>query len=189
MKFYLMSFITSMVLLAGTANAQHINIGVKGGINSYDIHTDNSSSFDSRTGLHIGLIGHIHINDQFGFQPELVYSMQGAKTNNSDINLDYINVPLIVQYMFDNGFRIQAGPQLGLLLNANTGNNSSDISDDFKAFDVGLSFGAGYIHPPSGFGIDLRYNLGLSDITENSSVKATNGGLQFGVFYLFGHRN
>lgn len=190
MKLYLVSFITIMVLVAGTATAQHTNIGLKGGLNSFNIQTDNSSSFDSKIGLHVGLLGHIHLADQYAFQPELVYSMQGATSGNMDYKLDYINVPLLVQYMFDNGFRIQAGPQLGLLVNAKAENNSSvDIQDDFKSIDMGLSVGASYVHPPTGYGIDARYNIGLSDISESSNVKSTNMGFQIGLFYLFGHRN
>lgn len=190
MKLYLISIITIMVLAAGTATAQHTNIGVKGGLNSFNIQTDNSSGFDSKIGLHAGLLGHIHLNHQYAFQPELVYSMQGATAGNTDFKLDYINVPLLVQYMFDNGFRIQAGPQLGFLINAKAENiDSVDIKDDFKSADLGLSVGASYVHPPTGFGVDARYNLGLSDISENSDVKSTNRGFQIGVFYLFGHRN
>ena len=190
MKFYLISIITIMVLLASTATAQHTNIGIKGGLNSYNIETNNGSGFDSMIGLHAGLLGHIHLNDQFGLQPEVYYSMQGAKSGNSEIKLDYINVPLLLQYMFDNGFRIQAGPQLGLLLNAKAENDSSvNIKDEFKSLDLGLSVGASYVHVSTGFGIDARYNLGLTDISESSLVESTNRGFQVGVFYLFGHRN
>jgi hypothetical protein len=190
MKYHLVSIITIIVLAAGTATAQNVNIGVKAGLNSFTIQTDNSPGYDSKTGLHLGLLGHIHLNDQYAFQPEFVYSMQGAKSGNTDINLDYINIPLLVQYMFDNGFRIQAGPQIGLLLNAKAENGSSaDITDDFKSIELGLSVGVGYVHPPTGFGVGARYNAGLTDITETRNEKSTNRGLQIGVFYLFNHRN
>jgi hypothetical protein len=140
------------------------------------------------------LIGHIHLAKQVAFQPELVYSAQGAKYTTagieSKINLGYINVPLMIQYMFDNGFRLQAGPQIGFLVNAKTetGNSSVDVKDNLKSTDVGLGFGVGYVHPPTGFGVDARYNIGLSNINDNSSVKSTNRGFQLGVFYLFGHK-
>jgi hypothetical protein len=190
MKHFLLSIIAIIVLAAGTASAQNINIGVKAGLNSFTIQTDNSTNYDSKTGLHIGLLGHIHLNEQYAFQPEIVYSMQGAKSGNTDINLDYINIPLIFQYMFDNGFRIEAGPQIGLLLNAKAVNGSSeDITDDFKTIDLGLGFGVSYVHPPTGFGAGARYNLGLTDITETSNATSANRGLQIGVFYLFNHRN
>ncbi len=191
MKLYLISFITIFLFAAGTLSAQHTNIGVKGGLNSYNIETDGNSDSDSKIGLNIGLLGHIHLNETYAFQPEIVYSMQGAKSGNTDIDLDYINVPLLGQYMFDNGFRIQAGPQIGFLLSADAENNNSstDIKDDFNSVDLGLSFGASYVHPPTGFGVDARYNLGISDISDNSNVESTNRGIQVGVFYLFGHRN
>lgn len=191
MKFYLISMIAIIVMAMGTANAQNINIGTKIGLNSYSINNESGPGFDSKIGLHAGLLGHIHLNRQLGFQPEIVYSMQGAKSGNSNMNLDYINVPLLLQYMFDNGFRIQAGPQLGLLVRAKAEENNStlDIKDEFNSIDAGLSLGASYIHTPSSFGIDARYNLGLSDISENSAIQSNSRGLQIGIFYLFDHRD
>lgn len=188
MKLFLITII-AMLMAVGTVAAQNINIGIKGGLNSFTINNDDDSELDSRIGLNVGLLGHIHLTDQYAFQPDIVYSMQGATSGNTDIKLDYMNVPLLVQYMFDNGFRIQAGPQLGFLLNAEAENNNSsaDIKDDFKSIDVGLSLGASYVHPPTGFGVDARYNLGISDISEGSNTKTTNRGVQVGVFYLFNH--
>jgi len=191
MKFYIVTILTMMVLAVGTVNAQNVNIGTKIGLNSYNIINDNGSSYDSKIGLHAGILGHIHLDGtdgQFALQPELVYSMQGAKVGNTNYNLDYLNIPVLIQYMFDNGFRIHAGPQLGLLVRAKAdGNNTSvDIKDNYKSIDLGLSFGVSYVHVPSSFGVDARYNLGLSDISEISLVQS-NRGLQIGVFYLFNH--
>lgn len=194
-----MKFLTGLVLIitltAVTAQAQHVNLGFKGGLNLYNIHNDNGVEYDTKAGFHLGLIGHIHINKSFALQPELVYSTQGAKYTvsgtDTKIKLDYLNVPFMFQYMFDNGFRLQAGPQLGLLVKAKTetGNVSVNIKDNMKTVDFGLGFGAGYINPASGFGVDARYNLGVSGINENSNVKSTNRGFQLGVFYLMKHRN
>lgn len=191
MKLFLITIITAILMAAGTVTvtAQNINIGTKIGLNSYTIDNDNSSDFDSRIGIHAGLLGHIHLNNDFALQPEVFYSMQGAKNGNNELKLDYINIPVLVQYMFDNGFRLQAGPQLGLLVNAKAENNNSsnDLKDQFKSVDAALSFGVGYIHPPTSFGIDARYNLGLNDISESSNTESTNRGFQIGVFYLFNH--
>jgi len=160
----------------GNAPAGHVTLGVKGGLNFNNIHNDNNTSFDQRTGFNIGLLGHIHRNSQWAVQPELVYSAQGAKNH----NLGYLNLPVLLQYMFDNGFRIQAGPQLGLMV-------SSDNDNAYKPIDIALSVGVSYVVPSTGFGLDLRYNHGLTDISESSDVKSTNRGIQFGLFYLFGH--
>lgn len=192
MKFYLVALATTL-LVTTAVNAQDINIGVKGGLNVYNINNDNNSEYDSKLGFHAGLIGHIHLTRQFAVQPELVYSVQGAKYTNggieSKLNLGYINIPVLLQYMFDNGFRLQAGPQVGFMLNAKTeiGDVKTDVKDNFKTVDFGLGFGAGYV-TTSGFGIDARYNLGLSNINENDAVKSTNRGFQLGVFYLLKHK-
>jgi len=189
MKNYFIAVVMAM-MVTGTLSAQSVNIGVKGGLNVYNV-TDNSQ-FNSKAGVHLGLLGHVHLATHWALQPEIVYSSQGAKfgESNNRLNLDYLNVPVLFQYMFDNGFRLQAGPQLGFLVNANThvGESKMDVKDDYKTVDLGLSFGGSYVHPPSGFGIDARYNLGLTDIHRGTSEHKNNG-FQLGVFYLFNHRH
>jgi hypothetical protein len=183
MKF-LIGLITA-ILITGVASAQHgnapaghVSLGIKGGLNMYNIHNDNGTEYDQRTGYNFGLLAHIHRNNQWAFQPELVYSAQGAK----DYDLGYVNIPVLIQYMFDNGFRIQAGPQIGFLV-------SADNKDDLNPIDFALSIGASYVVPSTGFGIDFRYNLGLTNINKDSDVNSTNRGIQFGVFYIFGHNS
>ena len=202
MKIYLIAASAAILMIgsAGKLNAQHgdtkakkVTLGAKGGLNIYNIHNDNGVKYDTKLGFHLGLLGHIHLDKQFAIQPELVYSAQGAKYtvagNEVKMKLGYINVPVMFQYMFDNGFRLQAGPQVGFLASAKseTNNSNIDIKDDLKKVDFALGFGAGYINPKSGFGVDARYNLGLSDINETGSVKSTNRGFQLGVFYQFRH--
>jgi hypothetical protein len=194
MKFYLTVLIAAFMLTA-TLSAQHVNIGIKGGLNVYNIKTENTTAGDSKMGFYVGLLGHIHLSDQFGLQPELLYSAQGGSYKSgsviTNLNLNYINVPVLIQYMFDNGFRLQAGPQFGFLLNAEseTNNIKTDLKDSFKPIEIGASFGMSYVNPPTGFGIDARYNIGLSNINENSSINSVNRGFQIGVFYLFGHKS
>jgi hypothetical protein len=182
-KMRLLPVLIAAFLITGVASAQHssspaghVVLGVKGGLNFFNIQNDNSTTYDQRTGYHFGILGHIHQNSQWAFQPELVYSAQGAK----NVNLGYLNVPLLIQYMFDNGFRLQAGPQIGVLV-------SSDSNDDLSPIDLALSVGVSYVMPSTGFGIDLRYNHGLNDINKSSTVKSTNRGVQLGLFYLIGH--
>ncbi|MFM9950589.1 MAG: porin family protein [Saprospiraceae bacterium] len=193
---YLLSAALAAFLMIGAASAQHMNVGVKVGLNLFDIASDDNSSNDMKAGIHIGLLGHFHLTETLAFQPEVVFSGQGAKVSSgvvdSKLNLDYINVPLLLQYMFDNGFRLQAGPQIGFLIAANSDtdpDDNIDVKSNYKSVDFGLGIGGGYVHPPSGFGVDLRYNFGLSNINENNAVNSTNNGVQLGVFYLFGHKS
>jgi len=189
MKF-LIGLMTVILITGGIASAQHgntppghVNLGIKGGLNYFNVHNDDGTKYDSRFGYHFGLLGHIHFDNHFAIQPEIVYSTQGARYTNENGNtnyyLDYINVPVLFQYMFDNGFRLQAGPQVGFLISA------SENKDNLKSIDFALSFGASYVIPSTGFGVDARYNLGLSNINENSDVNSTNRGFQLGLFYIF----
>jgi hypothetical protein len=180
--------------LAGTASAQHVNFGVKGGLNLYNVNNDNDVEYDSKIGYHIGMLLHIHLTSNFAFQPELLYSSQGAKynTGNDDTNLKlgYANVPLMILYMFDNGFRFGVGPQVGFLTSAKVemNGNEVDIKEEIKNIDFAIGVGIGYINPSSGWGVDARYNHGLSNINENGSVNSYNRGFQFGVLYQFQHK-
>jgi hypothetical protein len=193
MKFFLIT-VMSAILITGNVAAQHVNFGIKGGVNLYNIPNDNVN-YDMKVGLHVGLLAHIHIVKHFALQPEIVFSTQGANysVNNVEtrLNLNYINLPILFQYMFDNGFRLQAGPQVGLLVNAKSkvGDTNNDVKDNFNDVDFGAALGVSYVHPPSGFGVDARVNLGLNNINKNGTVTATNRGVQLGVFYLFGHKS
>jgi hypothetical protein len=185
----------AVILISGTASAQHANFGIKGGVNLYNIKNDNNVEYDQAVGYHVGLLAHIHLANQFAMQPELVYSTQGADFKvgaaDGEVNLDYLNVPIMFQYMFDNGFRLQAGPQLGFLVKAKSklGKVSEDIKSNFSSIDFGIGAGMSYVHPPTGWGFDARYNIGLNNINEDGSVKSTNRGLQLGIFYLFNHKS
>lgn len=180
-------FVASLFLLF-TAKAQDVHFGVKGGINVSQLHFNDNSSTDSKAGLHLGLLAHIHTSSKtWAIQPELFYSMEGAKSKgNSGItyNLNYMNVPVLLQYMFENGFRLEGGPQIGFLLNAKT--KSGDVSvenNGFKSTAFSIPLGVGYL-TSSGFGLDARYVFGLSNINDNTNGPTIQSNVfQLGVFY------
>jgi hypothetical protein len=167
-------------------SAQHTNFGVKAGYNAASVEISDGPDYDSKSGLHIGGLAHIHISEHFALQPELVFSCQGGESGNVKLKLNYLNLPILAQYMVNNGFRLQTGPQIGFLISAEekVGNIEVDIDDSFNSVDISWVFGAGYIFS-SGIGIDARYNLGLTDIADASNVDAKNRVFQVGLFYQF----
>ena len=185
------------MLLGGSAFAQHsaqkVSFGLKGGLNLSNLHySDDVIDAKTKLGFNLGALAHLHLAPQLALQPEVYYSAQGAKydvgNDEAKVKLGYINVPVLIQYMFDNGFRLQAGPQVGFLINAKSelGSVETDIKDNLKKVDFGATAGVSYVHPKNGLGIDARYNLGLSDINDvSSSTKTTNRGAQIGLFYIF----
>ena len=179
------------VVLTHLLNAQRNNVefGIKAGINAANFKIDPSFNSNSRIGLHIGGLAHIHVSEHFAVQPELMISGQGADygKNNED-KFTYLNLPVLAQVMFGDGFRVQTGPQVGLLLSAKSenGNTESDIDNNFKKGDFAWTFGGGYLSH-SGLGVDARYNLGISDISKGAS-DVKNQVWQFGLFYQFRDR-
>ncbi|HEX7844934.1 MAG TPA: porin family protein [Chitinophagaceae bacterium] len=178
-----------VLLLVNATFAQHsVEFGIKAGLNFANLKDDANSSTEVRTGWHAGGLAHIHINRQFAIQPELMYSSQGAEyPGNNKLKFNYVNIPVLGQYMFGEGFRLQTGPQFGILASTKlkSGDAETDVDDGFKALDFAWSFGTGYLSP-KGIGVDLRYNLGLSNISE-PGPDLKNRVWQLGVFYQFKH--
>lgn len=190
-----------MILAAfvlGTCTAafaqQQLKFGPKAGVNFANLSgLDNT---EMKTGFHVGAVAEIKFNEKFSIQPEVVYSAQGAKGMLNNIegkaNLDYINIPILAKYYIVDGFSVEAGPQVGFLVKAEgkgTVNNVSvttDVKDNFKSTDFGLGFGLAY-DLPVGMFVNARYNLGLSDIRNNTSSgdAIKNNMIQVGIGYKF----
>ncbi len=174
-----------------------VKMGLKGGLNLATLHLEEKEPKDARLGLHAGVLAHVHLTPGLSLQPELMYSSQGMEDritgSTNTWKLDYINLPVQLQYNFNNGFRLQTGPQLGYLVKADIFNQDgthSSLDGDLKKTDVSWTFGGGYLSN-SGFGVDARYNYGLTNINEyDSSNPVSNRVFQLGVFYMFdqGHK-
>jgi Outer membrane protein beta-barrel domain len=177
-----------VLMFATLTKAQEstVEFGLKGGLNFANLNYESNSESKTRTSVHAGLLAHFHLNKNWAIQPELMFSGQGAKYDGGRTDkLGYLNIPVLVMYMFDNGFRLHTGPQLGFLLNAKSeiGDLEVDIKEELNTTDVSWAFGIGYI-APSGFGVDARYNLGLTSISDgDNSVK--NSVFQLGILYQF----
>ena len=176
----------SVLVSSMAASAQHVEYGVKGGLNVADFSNSDGVNFKSRTSFHLGGLAHIHVTRHFAVQPELVFSGQGAKYSGIEYKMNYLNIPVLLQYMAGGGFRLETGPQLGILASAKgkSGGTTVDIKDQFKTVDFAWSFGAGYL-TDVGFGVDARYNLGISNIVEDGGGDVRNNVFQLGVFYQF----
>jgi hypothetical protein len=186
-------FLFGMICTVASFAQSAPHFGLKAGLNVANIKFSgvNKNNLDPRFGFHIGGLAHIHITPAIGVQPELVYSTEGVKQQVSrgeevTWKTDYVNLPIMFQYMFDNGFRLEAGPQFGLMVNAKSEDQDGNVDDEaqfFKSGNVGLGFGLGYL-TTSGFGINGRYNAGLSNVLEagNGTGKASN--FQASIFYM-----
>jgi len=87
--------------------------------------------------------------------------------------LNYLETPVLIKWLLSKNFNLKVGPYLsGLMISATkeAGGVSSPVKSEFKN-DYGVTFGAWF-----GFqtkknlliGLDLRYDLGMSDIRNDS---------------------
>ena len=152
--------------------------------------------FSSRIGFHGGLYYHFFLGEHFAIQPELLYSLKGAKLSvmgfEANTNLDYIDIPLLARYQVTDLINLHAGPQVGLLIAANSvvDGEKEDIKEELTTLDFGLAFGGG-VDLPMGLNFTVRYVLGLSniaaDVEDDSTLK--NNVFQFSIGYkLFGKK-
>lgn len=187
MKSILVILVGLFTVTLTQAQSYRTHFGLKGGLNISSLKVEGDNDFDSKAGVHIGGLAHIHISTHFAVQPELVFSTQGGKDGDDfKFNLGYLNIPLLAQFMTGQGLRIETGPQLGFLLSAKLKEDDieQDVKDDLSTFDLSWALGAGYLFS-SGFGVDARFNLGISNVNEVDNPEVKNRVFQVGVFYQF----
>ena len=131
--------------------------------------------------------------ENMGLTAGLLYTMEGSKTKGADYNnnLDYLNIPVLFNYYIVPGLAVKAGVQPGFLLSAkskgevHTGSGWAEYdhsgTDGYKKFDLSIPLGLSY--EISDFVIDARYNLGLTNINDDSNVKNKNSVIMLTVGY------
>ena len=195
------------IVISGFAFSQQF--GLKAGLNVSDINNGASGTdMKAKTGLYVGVTATIPVSDEFSVQPELIYNQLGAKTNLYDFGgiignvstttkLDYISLPVMLQYNFPSNFYLELGPEFSYMVSAKQGLSTSIISpstdinmDYLNRLNVGAGFGAGY-NLNKNIGISARYTLGLTGLGKNGNVtdyfleSAKNNNLQVGVNFKF----
>ena len=181
-------FLVGALALFGAMNAQ-VKYGAKAGLNIATLNGDVEGA-KSLVGFHVGGFAQVPLAAKFTFQPEVVYSAQGAKEDggNGKWNLGYINVPLMFKYAIAEKFNVEAGPQIGFLVSAKAKQEgvSVDIKDELNSVDFSIGLGASYDFTQN-LSADVRYNAGVSNLIKDSEgdYKATNGVFQIGLGYKF----
>ena len=175
------------------------DIGVRLGGSLSNFAGDLSDASDPRGGFSAGVFARFQVSDRVFVQPEILYAMQGARSGFDDdvaTELSYLNVPILFtfQLMEDRGLYGYFGSQIGFLLDAevdndiwdNDDNEEVELDDEFTDVDFSIPVGA-YYEFANGIGIDLRYNIGITDINDSniSSAEIRNSVFLTSVSYTF----
>jgi len=180
-------FCSVLLIVSAVVSAQYADthFGVKAGLNISSLDVKDGVDFDSKAGLYLGGLAHMHLSPHFAVQPEVVYSQQGGKDGNDKWNINYVNVPILLEYMAGNGFRIETGPQLGIKTAAKIKSGDVEVQNhDVNTFDFSWPIGASYVFA-GGIGVDVRYNIGITNVNDAESPVVRNRVFQIGLFYQF----
>jgi Outer membrane protein beta-barrel domain len=185
--------IVPVILMTTVIFAQSFQPGIKAGVNISNFTGGDFNTVEHKAliGFHGGGLLRFKFNN-FVVQPEVLFSTQGAKIKDStfeaNYKINYVNIPVMLQYESDGGFYVEAGPQIGFKVSENIPNSS--VENFAKSTDLSIALGLGYISK-IGLGIGGRYNVGVSKVGDfdasDISPNFKNGVIQISLFWVFFH--
>jgi hypothetical protein len=179
-------------VFVSAASMAQFHLGIKGGANITKV--DGKSFRDEfRYGYHLGGFAEIRMGNKFVLQPEVLFNQYATRLDsnfkavyqdvfdgNSNIKLNYISIPIVLNYKLIGSFlSLQAGPQFGILIDQSR-TTLQNGADAFKKGDFSMLAGLNFKVGP--MRINGRYAIGLnniSDITDDN--KWNSQGFQVSV--------
>ena len=148
--------------------SQETSLGLKGGLNYAYIHGEDVKDVNPTFQYHAGAIINIGFTEFFSIQPEFLYSVKGYSEDNVDLNLNYVDIPILFKIKFADHLSLHAGPQLGYLLSATqkTDLGEEDVKEQLKDFDLEIASGLEF-EMNSGLSIGARYTFSVASIGDD----------------------
>jgi Outer membrane protein beta-barrel domain len=176
---------------AGISYAQWIHIGPKIGTN---INKISGKSFKDEFSYNYSAGGFatIKLGKKWSIQPEVVFNQVSSDTTSdfsqlykidgstiSNIKLNYLSIPLLLNYHLSKGIALQAGPQYGILLSQ----NANLIENGKQAFKKGdFSLLGGVQLQLGAIRVYGRYAVGLNNLNDiDNKDQWKNQSIQLGI--------
>jgi hypothetical protein len=190
MKSFLLSAILACFFFS-FAGAQGFGVGIKVGTNINKI--QGQSFKDQFTyGYSAGVYADIKVSNKWSIQPEVLFNQVSTDTSDrfsdlykinadkiSKIKLNYLSIPILLNYNVSKGISLQAGPQFGILMSQNK-DLLQEGKDAFKSGD--FSMVGGLQLKFSSIRLYGRYAIGLSNINDIDNRDSwKNQSIQLGV--------
>jgi len=163
------------------AQDKFLKFGIKAGVNFSNVKGDvENIDFKTKSGYHFGGLVEMRVFKNLSIQPELLYSVQGAKVDTAldgveDLDFKYVTIPVMAKFYLNENLSLEAGPQFAFLADDNAGDTFKT-----KSFDLSLAGGLSYDITRNIF-LQARYIAGLSEVSDNADIKNTNIQLSLGL--------
>lgn len=181
---------------AQVSAAQGINIGIRGGATMYKI--DGKSFNDAfQWGYHAGFAAELMWSKAWGIQPEFLFNQSNTRTGYSfdtlyqsidpgtlkDIKLNYLSIPIFLNWRPSPFITFQAGPQFSVLMSKQR-TLLQDGAEAFRNGNVALLGGVQLnIFPIRIYG---RYGMGLLNLNQiDGQDEWKSRSIQVGVGLMF----
>jgi len=193
-----------LIGLSAKAQDEGFSIGIRAGLNLQNINgkdlTGDNLELNIVPRFHAGVVAEIPIAPEFYFQPGLLYTTKGAKSDNeflgidmsAEYNISYLELPLSFVYkpqLGDGYFFLGFGPYISYGIGGKAKFNIENVSTEdnivfekeyeslnpaqwkyFKPLDFGGNIFFGY-ELENGLSLQLNAQLGLAKInSENNAV-------------------
>jgi len=166
-----------------TTSKSTFGLGAIAGLNFSNVIGADVNNNSSRTGFHAGAYAQFEISDKFGFRPEFhIVSAKG--TANGNFRTYYLDIPLLATYQAGEKFKLLAGVQPSILLNATVGDGRGDITSFIRTLDFGVILG-GWYQINDEWGLGARFTPGLSRVGASGEERTYNSNFQLSVGYRF----
>lgn len=179
--FILLLFIQNQIIAqekSSTNDKEKTYYGIKAGANFAELWGEDAiPESDRKVGYSFGAYATFKISESLKIQPEVIWSLQGEKSDKKGrYDISYVNIPIMLKWI-DEKFYYEFGPQLGLL----TINTSQSVPDEirldnFESIDFTLNIGVGY-QLFEDWAVGFRYCQGVTNIVEGRDLKNS-------VFYI-----
>ena len=187
-----LSALLALVFFTQAAMAQ-FHLGIKGGVNITKVQ---GVAFrdEFRYGYHLGGFAEIRLGGKLGIQPEVLFNQYQTRADSSfknvyqnsvnisnyqDVKLNYLSIPLLLNYKLGSLLSLHLGPQYGILIDQSK-NLLQNGKEAFKIGDFWMVGGA-QIHI-SKIRLQGRYFVGLNNINDISNQnKWNNQGFQLSL--------
>ncbi|MGB2144020.1 MAG: porin family protein [Flavobacteriaceae bacterium] len=170
--FLLGLFLTTITLNAQERDAGTIEVAPNIGYSSSFLNGDEVDELDSRGALQFGVLGDYYFNDRWSLRSGLSYFSMGASIPGSELQLDYLNIPINGNWHFGSTrkWNLNFGVSPGFLLKGDV--DGEDVKDYYKSFQLAISYGIGYkieISENLSILIDSQNLFGVTNILEDSN--------------------
>ena len=175
MKTKFLSLAAAALFISKLMMAQ-FHLGIKAGANITKV-DGKSFKQEFKYGYNLGGFAEIGLSDKFSLEPEVLFNQYSSTldssyksiyenviaSNQSKVKLNYLTIPLLLDYKFIGPIHLQAGPQFGILMNQ----DKSFLQNGANAFKNGdFSMVAGAQIKLAQLRITGRYIIGLSNIND-----------------------